>query len=380
MEREAIVVYAEKAPLTSVRQPRPNQLYRNPRVNCERRKLQVLAPDSIRVEMLYAGVCGTDLHLVQADPRTGYVQTSSPALLPAEGRIIGHEGVGRILETGSNVRHLEVGAFVVFESIVACYRCDCCRRGQFNQCRNGRLLGMEEDGLFATITDVPASVVHDISEFVSDEAEARKLASLEPCAVAFLACERAHISPGERVAIFGAGPIGVYCAILARGVFGAGDVHLVEPLPFRRKFAEKWADHTHSAETFPASEAGPIDVVIEASGDLSTIDRALPMMNAGGRILLLGRAGRPLEVVDADYLITNAISITGSRGHLGGAFDSILKLFSKKLFDPSAAVTDEIAGIEKLQAFLLAPDGVSHQSCKVLVNFKGSVTKRTSGI
>jgi (R,R)-butanediol dehydrogenase/meso-butanediol dehydrogenase/diacetyl reductase len=372
MEREAIVVYADHDPISGVPDPRPNQTFRHPRVTLERRALDILAPDWIRVEMLYGGVCGTDLHLVQSDPRTGYIQTSSPASIPREGRIIGHEGIGRIVEVGSAVRHLRSGACVAFESILACHHCEPCRRGLFNQCRNGQLLGMERDGLFATIADVPASAVHDVSEFVNNDDDARSLTNLEPASVALLACHRARISARDRVVIFGAGPIGTYCAILARIAFGAGRIDVVEPLKFRREFAAKWADQAHTPEDFLATCSDPVDVVIEASGDLRSIDNVIRMMDADGRIVLLARSGEPLVINATDHIITNAISIVGSRGHLGGSFNTILKLYAQKRFNPAEIVTGVVDGMEKLRELLSSPAEVVHDHCKVLVKLNGT--------
>jgi threonine dehydrogenase-like Zn-dependent dehydrogenase len=372
MEREAIVVYADHDPIPGVSNPRPNQIFRNPRVTLERRALDILAPDWIRAEMSYAGVCGTDLHLVQSDPHTGYIQTSSPTSLPREGRIIGHEGIGRIVEVGSAVRHLRPGACVAFESILACHHCERCRRGLFNQCLNGRLLGMEQDGLFATIADVPASAVHDVSEFVNNDDDARSLANLEPASVALLACQRARISSRDRVVIFGAGPIGTYCAILARVAFGAGPIHVVEPLKFRSEFAARWADHAHTPEDFFATCSDPVDVVIEASGDLRNIDNVIRMMDADGRIVLLARSGEPLVINATDHIITNAISIVGSRGHLGGAFNTVLKLYAQKRFNPAEIVTGVVDGMEKLRELLSSPAKVVQEHCKVLVKLDGA--------
>jgi len=78
-----------------VERPGPHQIYRHPRVEVEVRALGELHPDEIRVRMIYAGLCGTDAHLVTASPETGYIRSSAPALIPPEGRIIGHEGWGR---------------------------------------------------------------------------------------------------------------------------------------------------------------------------------------------------------------------------------------------------------------------------------------------
>jgi threonine dehydrogenase-like Zn-dependent dehydrogenase len=170
--------------------------------------------------------------------------------------------------------------------------------------------------------------------------------------------------------IFGAGPIGTYCAILARVAFGAGPIHVVEPLKFRREFAAKWADHVQTPEDFFAT-SDPIDVVIEASGDLSNIDNVIRRIDADGRIVLLARSGEPLVINATDHIITNAISIIGSRGHLGGAFNTVLKLYAQKRFNPAEIVTGVLDGIEKLRELLSSPAKVVQEHCKVLVKLNG---------
>jgi (R,R)-butanediol dehydrogenase / meso-butanediol dehydrogenase / diacetyl reductase len=60
-----------------IARPGPHQIYRNPRVSVEKRIMMALNPEEIRVKMLYAGVCGTDVHLVTANPDTGYIRCSA---------------------------------------------------------------------------------------------------------------------------------------------------------------------------------------------------------------------------------------------------------------------------------------------------------------
>jgi D-arabinose 1-dehydrogenase-like Zn-dependent alcohol dehydrogenase len=65
MKSKAVVVYADKKPMLGVSNPGPHQLYCNPRVVFETRELDALKADEIRVEIIYSGLCGTDLHLVE---------------------------------------------------------------------------------------------------------------------------------------------------------------------------------------------------------------------------------------------------------------------------------------------------------------------------
>ncbi|MGA2780328.1 MAG: alcohol dehydrogenase catalytic domain-containing protein [Smithella sp.] len=369
MESRVVVVHADIDPVKGIARPGPHQMYKNPRISVEDRKLPVLRPDEIRVKMIYAGICGTDVHLVTTHPDTGYIRCSSPAQITAAGRVIGHEGMGRVLEVGSQVRHVQPGTYVTFESIIVCHYCDECRRGDFNQCRHALLLGLEKDGLFGDIVDVPSMLTHDVSDMTGSEKGRQAAACVEPASVAYVACQNTHLKAGDVVAIFGAGPIGLFAAMLSKAVFGASQVHMVEPVLFRRKLAGKWSDEIYDIDEFFNHGPSSVDVVIEASGNMVNINRVFRRLNANGRVAILGRSGEPLSLDAVDHMITNAVSIIGSRGHLGGAFARILTLYRNGIISLDAAVTGIINGPEKICDLLISPKKLLEENCKVLVNF-----------
>jgi len=371
MESRQIVVYADRRPMPGVIEPGTHQTYRNPRVAVEVRLLGELEAGAIRVAMAYAGLCGTDMHLMETDPATGYTRCSAPVLIGPGGRVIGHEGVGRILSVGSRVEHLSPGQIVTFESIIVCHHCDECRRGQFNQCRHARLLGLETDGLFGSVVDVPAQLAHDVTALGSSDRALRAAACVEPAAVAYVACQNTRMTGGDVVVIFGAGPIGLYAAMLSKGVFGASRVHVVEPVHFRRDFASRWADDVHDVEDFFRQPPSGVNVVIEASGVTSNVSRVFRHLGANGRVVLLARSGESLVLSDVDHMITNAIQVAGSRGHLCGAFATILNLCRSGRMELGDIVTRVADGPEALAGLLGSPKQVVAENCKVLVRFYG---------
>ncbi|NTV97074.1 MAG: alcohol dehydrogenase catalytic domain-containing protein, partial [Thiobacillus sp.] len=290
----------------------------------------------------------------------------APVSIPPEGRVIGHEGVGRVVGAGAGVRHVRPGDIVAFASIEACMQCDVCRRGAFNQCPSARLLGMQSDGLFGTVVDVPAVLAHDVSALIRDDADLRAAACLEPAGVALLACENARMAPGDRVAIFGAGPIGLYCAMLAKRVFGASHVSVVEPLAGRRQWAAPWCDDACDPETYFAARHDPVDVVIEGSGELGNVNRIFPAIGPNGRVVLLGRSGMPLTIDAIDHMITQAISVMGSRGHLGGPLPRVLALYRAGLLPLGAVVSGVLGSLDELLDSLARPDELAERHCKLL--------------
>jgi len=363
--RRAIVLYADDDPMPGVADPSPNQRYRHPRLSLEDRPLVTLAPGHLRVEMLYAGICGTDLHLVQGHPDTGYVCSSAPAHIPASGRIIGHEGVGRVIDAGAGVSNVRVGDIVAFASIQACFACPTCSAGMPNQCPHARLVGMERDGLFATVSDLPSTLAHDVSDIATDEQGLRAAACLEPAGCALLACRNAPVRPGDRVLVFGGGPIGLFAAIAARNVFGADRVILAEPVEARRALAQPWCTAVVDPSSLDACLADGVDVVLECSASLANLNRIFRRIKPGGRVVLLGRSGEPLQLDAVDHMITNAIRIRGSRGHLG-ALTQAIECHRDGRLPMSAAITGVLDSLDALAEALQRPDTLTRTHCKLL--------------
>lgn len=374
MESIQLRLYADEKPVSGVVNPGPHQVFCNPVLSVEKCALEKLKEDEIRVEMIYTGLCGTDMHLVAKNPKTGYIKSSAPLSIPREqGRRIGHEGVGRVMDKGDSVKHLDIGSYVTFESIVVCHYCDVCRKGNFNQCRNASLFGLEKDGLFGNIVNVPAMLAHDITDLVETDEDLKAMSCVEPAGVAYVACQNTNLKGGDNVIIFGGGPIGVFSAMLSKKIFGASTVHLVEPVKFRRELAKKWADHVYDVDAFQNDPPGDIDVVIEASGAMSNVNRVFRSINPNGRVALLARSGAPLEVYAVDHMITNAISIIGSRGHLCGAFSDIITLYRQKRIPLGSIVTHVVDDIPTLCSLLENQDALIEENCKVLVRLVRNV-------
>lgn len=367
---KALVVKAEDQPRPGVSNPGTHQRYRAPRLEIVDRPLGGVPVGEVRLKIILAGVCGTDVHLLAADRETGYVLTSAPAVIPPEGRVLGHECVGEVVECGEGVGGLRPGDVVSCESVISCGNCLPCRRGEFNQCSRARLMGLETDGVFAGYADLPQRICHPIGRLAETTRGLTQAACLEPAAVAHVAYEAARFRDADRVIIFGAGPIGLFLAMLGKLVFGASRVEVVEPLDFRRNLVRKWSDRVYSPEDFRKATSGAgeeYDVVFEASGELSNVAGIIPRCGANARVVLLARSGTPLHLESVDDIITNAISIRGSRGHLGGAFGRLIRLCEAGVLPLHEAVTRTVSGLDELKDVLLDPQPLSAKDAKILV-------------
>ncbi|MEM8714055.1 MAG: alcohol dehydrogenase catalytic domain-containing protein [Planctomycetota bacterium] len=212
-------------------------------------------PSEVRIEILAAGLCRTDL----------YVATGA---LPARsGLILGHEGAGRVDAIGSDVAGLALGDLVGIDPRIACGRCDGCTRPA-GSCLAPQRLGVERDGVFAGSVIVPEVNAIPLAASVSPQ----RAAYLEPVAAAMGAL-RAGLRPSDRGAIAGEGRI----AELTRRVL----VHAGFPPP------PVLQPHDLSLACAPAG----FDFVIDAGlPDDASLDAMVHALRPGGTLVMKSRS------------------------------------------------------------------------------------------
>ncbi|SNQ46532.1 S-(hydroxymethyl)glutathione dehydrogenase [Frankia canadensis] len=227
------------------------------------------ATDAI-VRLTSSAVCGTDLHMVRG---------TMPGM--REGTILGHEGVGIVEEVGPYVRNLRPGDRVIIPSTIACGSCSYCRAGYQAQCDNANPRGSRAgsaffggpedtgpfDGLQAEFARVPcanAGLV-PVPDSVSDD-QAIMLSDIYP--TGWFGAKLAEVTPGDTVAVFGAGPVGQF-AVLSAFQQGAGRVIAVDGIASRLAGAR--ALH---AETVDFNEEDPVEIILEMTRGIG-VDRAI---------------------------------------------------------------------------------------------------------
>jgi threonine dehydrogenase-like Zn-dependent dehydrogenase len=227
-------------------------------------------PTDAIVRLTSSAVCGTDLHMVRG---------TMPGM--REGTILGHEGVGIVEEVGQYVRNLRPGDRVIIPSTIACGSCSYCRAGYYAQCDNANPRGSragsaffggpEEtgpfDGLQAEYARVPYANVGlvPVPDSVSDD-QAIMLSDIYP--TGWFGAKLAEVTPGDTVAVFGAGPVGQF-AVLSAFQQGAGRVLVVDGIVSRLAGAR--ALH---AETVNFNEEDPVETILEMTRGVG-VDRAI---------------------------------------------------------------------------------------------------------
>ncbi len=259
----------------------------------------------IRVDR--TGICGTDLHIYQWDD---WAQRTIPLPL-----VVGHEFVGEIVATGSNVADFKVGDVVSGEGHVVCGRCRNCMAGRRHYCSDTQGIGVNRPGAFAELIALPMtnvwrhepSIDRDIASIFDPFGNAAHTALTFPVF-------------GEDVLITGAGPIGVMAAAIARHA-GARHILVSDINPYRLNLARKMGAtltinakerDIRSAQKELGMKEG-FDVGLEMSGSPAAFSDMVNNMCHGGRIALLGIPSREVAI-DWHHVVFNMLTIKGVYG------------------------------------------------------------------
>jgi len=280
-------------------------------------------------------ICGTDLHILKGDvPEVG------------DGRVLGHEAVGTVERVGANVKNVRPGDSVLVSCITACSACQFCREGHYGLCTGGGgwILGHLIDGTQAEYVRVPFA---DTSTYVVppgvDDEAVLMLADILPTSYE-VGVVNGRVSPGDVVAIVGAGPIGL-SAILGARLYSPSHIVAIDPASSRRDAAKDFGadvtiDPTHEdtlAIVQSVSAGLGADTSIEAVGTPEAFELAVSLARPGGRIANIGVHGKPAtrhleKLWSADVTLTTGLVDTHST-------PTMLRLLEQGQIDAARFVT-----------------------------------------
>jgi threonine dehydrogenase-like Zn-dependent dehydrogenase len=322
-------------------------------------------PHEVVVQVRACGVCGSDTHCYETDA-DGYILFSGPVRLPV---VPGHEYAGEVVAVGSHVRHLRVGDLVAAEGMLNCGVCEACRTFHPNQCPYLEMVGFSAPGAYAEYIAVEERFcwkLDAIADRLGSATAALELGALiEPisCPYNGMFVSAGGMRPGDHVAVFGCGPIGLGAVALARAA-GAATVIAFDVSAERNALAVALgADEAHdpralaAAGTSPAAEIRRItrgwgcDMLVEAAGAaLRTMPEIERSFAPGGKMVYLGRTGERAPVM-LDVLVTGASSIHGARGHNGGGcFPQVIRLLAHDRIHVAPMITSRRPFAEFMQA------------------------------
>jgi alcohol dehydrogenase len=312
---------------------------------------KVQDPDDAIIRVDAVTICGTDLHILKGDV---------PEVEP--GRILGHEAVGTVIETGPGVRNVRAGDRVLISCITSCGRCRYCREARYGQCLGGGgwVLGHTIDGVQAELVRVPYAdnSVHVLPDAISDE-NAVLFADIMPTSyeIGVLA---GQVSPGDCVVIVGAGPVGL-AALLTAQFFTPATIVVVDPAQSRRKLAEQLGadlvldpDAQVRDRILSLTDGLGADVAVEAVGIPETFESCVELVRPGGRVANVGVHGSSAtlhleRIWIRDLILTTGLVDTGS-------IPLLLRLLTSGRLKTDGLVTHRF-GLDEIQA---AYDVFSH--------------------
>ncbi len=264
-----------------------------------------LGPRDVLLEVKNAGVCGTDLHIWHGS----YALAQYP-VTP------GHEFSGVVAAVGDEVQGFSIGDRVTADPNLPCYSCVFCQQRQFNQCLNLEVIGVTRSGAFARFVVAPESAVYPIGNLPFDEA-----ALLEPLACVVWGLKQVQVQAGEKVLIFGAGPMGI---LMMQAVLraGAASVVMVDKEAWRLELASQLgATATFEADTLTHEALKDVvpygfDTVADATGVPAVIGSTFEYVKAGGKVWVFGVATgdarvpfSPFEVFRKDLKIIGSFAL-----------------------------------------------------------------------
>ncbi len=317
----------------------------------------------VRVRVGACGVCGSDI------PR---VFTKGTYHFPT---IPGHEFAGVIDAAGAGVDPSLVGRVVAVFPLIPCRACAMCAAEDYALCEDYGYLGSRSDGAFAEWVCAP---VWNLA-FAPEGITVDQAAMTEPAAVSLHALKRGGIRSGDRVVVFGAGPIGAMCAMWAR-YLGAESVGVVDidALKLERMRALGFADLCNAREQDAVawvSEAfgGLADVVIEATGVAAGAESALRSARSRGRVVFLGNPAGEMTLAQDAYwqILRRELDVAGTwnsrfTSSPDDDWHETLRAMASGEFDLSGLVSHRIA-LDSLPETMEALRSGSANACKVLV-------------
>lgn len=292
-------------------------------------------------------ICGTDLHILKGDV---------PAV--TDGRILGHEAVGTVEEVGAGVKTVAVGDKVLVSCVTSCGACRFCREGRYGQCLGGGgwILGNLIDGTQAEYVRVPFAdtSTYKAPDGVSDE-ELLMLADILPTGYE-VGVLNGRVSPGDVVAIVGAGPIGL-ATIMGAKLYSPAHIIAIDKADTRLEAAKQFGadvvvnnDREDPLEVVRSLTEGlGADVAVEAVGVPATFELATTLVRPGGHVANVGVHGQPAalhleELWSKDVTITTGLVDTFST-------PTLLKLVTSHQVDSSRFVTHHFTMDQFMEAY-----------------------------
>nr|WP_255397014.1 alcohol dehydrogenase catalytic domain-containing protein [Mycobacterium sp. E342] len=304
------------------------------------------------LEIGRCGICGTDLHMTSGEGET----------FP-EGMVLGHEFAGEVVAKGADTDGFNEGDIVAALPVTGCGNCASCKAGDPAVCSAGFIGSAGGYGQYA-IAKATAAIRLPASMSLEDGA------LVEPMAVGLHGATLAQLSPGAKVLVIGAGPIGIASTYWAKRL-GAGKIVVAA----RSRRGEPYAIEM-GADTFALTDenldaavteglGGPPDVIFECAGVPGVLAMAINIVRPRGTVIVLGNCMVPDTIFPAQAMFKQ-VRIQGSNIYSVGEFQVVADSFDAGHVEPRSMISDTWNYDELPTRFEELRSG--SDQCKVMVN------------
>lgn len=304
--------------------------------------------NDILIRLTAGSLCGSDVHIYEWT--AGYEWMPMPL-------VIGHEFAGVVAGVGENIRGVSEGDRITALPSMPCGECDMCRIGRSKACSRRIVMGLNHSGAFAEHFLLKGGAeILPIPENVTDE-----MASMtEPLAVTLNGIDMSGIKPGETVAVFGPGPIGLFATQLLKAA-GAGRIIVTgtgadgNRLEIAKEMGADEVINIDHADPVRAvlESTGKLDMVFEATGSPNTISQGLQMIKNGGRVMVVGIHSGDASFDPTD-LVRRRKSIVGVYGYDRRTWLRVMRLMASGKIDIGPVITHRLPLSEAKAGFELA--------------------------
>ena len=314
--------------------------------------------NDVLVRIRRIGVCGSDIHVYHGEhPFTSYPVTQ------------GHEVAGEVVSYGKNVQSLHEGQKVTIQPQVFCGECYPCRHGKYNLCEHLKVMGFQTTGVASEYFAVDASKVTPLPDTMSfDEG-----AMIEPLAVAVHAVRRVGDVTGQKIAVLGAGPIGILVAQTAKGL-GAASVMITDISDLRlKKAAECGVDICVNTAQRDFGEAlveafglDKADVIYDCAGNDITMNQAIRCARKGSTIILVAVFAK-MATVDLAVLNDHELDLNTTMMYRSEDYEEAIRLVQEGRVQLTPLISQHFAFTDYLEAYRFI-DANRESTMKVIID------------
>lgn len=308
-------------------------------------------PTDVLLKVELTAICGTDLH-----PYEGRLEIEDDVVL-------GHEFLGTVVEAGSAVGQVAVGDRAVASCVVSCGHCFWCRKREPGRCIGARIFGMgiALGGLQGGQSEYVLVPNADLTlrRLPESGVSAEDMLFVGDIMTTGYEAVRRAFTPGDIVAVVGAGPVGL-CAAMSAVALGASQVVVVDKVEGRLKEAEAIGAVAVNADSDDPADAvldltewRGADVVVDAVGHESALRTAISLSRAGGTVSIPGAYIEDSIDLPFGEMWLKGINVTGGVAHITNHMDEVTALIAAGRLDPSRFISHRMGLSEATEAYRL---------------------------